>query len=214
MLYANRTDLGFDPTMELREDDQYDIAIRLENTVKTYRTLELLSDSRTVDVMGRGTRVWKVVQVEDGQEVGEPMVLKDTWSDPERCPEGQLLEKVRAAERPDDMKIYVDKLFTTMVCHGDVHLEDDSRTLDCTPLFGPDNSSNPILHREEIRRGDEGYGPWDSQYTRQRQRVHYRLVLKEVCKPLADETSLSKIYRALGDATLGKYHLESRGRKF
>ncbi|KAF7794450.1 hypothetical protein EIP86_005584 [Pleurotus ostreatoroseus] len=173
-----------------------------DGTTQTYRTLQLLSNSRTVNLVGRGTRVWKVIQVEDGQEVGEPMVLKDTWSDPERCTEGHLLEKVRAADRPDELKASMDKLFPTMVCHGDVRLNDEPRILDCTPAFGPNAGNNLTLRREDICRGEEGYGPWESEYTPQRQRVHYRLVLKEVCKPLGDETSLPKIYRALGDAAL------------
>ncbi|KAF7794451.1 hypothetical protein EIP86_005585 [Pleurotus ostreatoroseus] len=197
--------------MDLRGGDQYDIAMHVEGTLKTYRTLELLSDSKTVNLLGRGTRVWKVVQIEAGKEFGEPMVLKDTWSDPERCTEGQLLEKVRAAERPDNLKPWLDKLFPTIICHGDVSLDEEPRILDCTRSFGPDASIDPILCREDICRGEDGYGPWDAKYTPCRQRVHYRLVIGEVCKPLEKETSLSAIYRALGDAAIALQVMHSAG---
>lgn len=74
----------------------YDIQVRAEDgEVRTYRTRRLLSAFKAEGLRGRGTRVWACIEIRDGEEVGEEVVLKDTWRDTTRVPEGVLHTRIR-----------------------------------------------------------------------------------------------------------------------
>lgn len=95
IVYAEPQDVGFDPTMTLlKQEDgtaRYDILVRSETgEEQLYRTLELLHNQGAEYLVGRGTRVWKAVKIENGEEVGEPVVLKDAWVDHHRKREGTI----------------------------------------------------------------------------------------------------------------------------
>ncbi|KAJ3524187.1 hypothetical protein NM688_g8604 [Phlebia brevispora] len=208
--YAHPNQLGWDPTMvPTNQHGQYDITVYTDDGLtRVYRTLQLISDSGAQTIRGRGTRVWKVVRVEDGEEHGEPMVLKDTWVDTNRRREGTTLDEIRNAERIPDHQVFVDRIFLTREWDGDV-FQDAARTIiDSTPDFTPSPDDLPQSPRMST--------PSASGSTSVEQRavvpkVHYRIVFKEVCKPVHSETSLRKIFVALAQTAAGLQLMHQAG---
>ncbi|KAJ3557294.1 hypothetical protein NM688_g1548 [Phlebia brevispora] len=202
--YAEPHDLGWDPTMQQTEHGRYDISVHSpDGTTVVYRTLELLSRSGVETLKGRGTRVWKVVRVEHGVESGTPMVLKDTWVDPDRESEGAVLEKLRDAKRKPDLQRFVDRTFLSREWDGDVFLDRTCSVLDCTRIFG---SGAVISNRQELlsRFGDASGTTAPPTQPRHASdcKIHYRIVFRGVCKPIITETSVVKIFRALAQITI------------
>lgn len=201
-MYASPEDYGLDPTMTSIPGDaqRYDITVRAQHgPPRLYRTLEVLSEQEVI--LGKGTRVWKVVEICEGKETGSPMALKDSWVDPRRAQEGAIYERL-LADTSLTQGSTPSLPFLTVECHGDVYLENDGReVLDCTRTFDlqgiPTNMH--ITSRSEIM--DE---PADAEAPQNRL-VHYRAVFREVCRPLSDERSLPVIFRALSEAALGAY---------
>ncbi|KAJ3557298.1 hypothetical protein NM688_g1546 [Phlebia brevispora] len=202
--YAEPHHLGWDPTMRQTEDGRYDISVYSSNgALVVYRTLELLSRSGVEALKGRGTRVWKAVRVDDGVESGTPMVLKDTWVDPDRESEGAVLEKLRNAERKPDLQRFVDRTFLSREWDGDVFLDRTCSVLDCTRVFG---SRAVISNRQDLRSRFEDASGTTAPPTQPRHasdcKIHYRIIFRDVCTPITKETSLVTIFRALAQITV------------
>lgn len=181
-MYADPARLGWDPTMlPLRDGRNFDVTVRSDDGARAvYRTLDLISDTGAQVPFSRGTRVWKAVLLEDGKEHGEPVVLKDVWVQPEGLSEGAKINAVHSAERVPVLREFVDVSFLTVLTHGDVFLDDARELRDRTltlPLEGI-STERPV---SDIRR----------------QKTHYRLVSAELCRPIHQEESLSKIFEAL-----------------
>ncbi|KAF7795938.1 hypothetical protein EIP86_007105 [Pleurotus ostreatoroseus] len=221
---ANAQDvhLGLDPTITPFEDTgRYDIVVRSDNgECKTYRTLELLASREPHALFGRGTRVWRAVRIQDGQEIGEPVALKDAWVDYYLAQEGAIFEQVRLADRPPEHHSAEDFLLT-VDCHGDVVLKEGPPiTLDHTVCFGESGAPlcMPASSREELV---EMFGSMSStsdpslqterKLPTSRCLVHYRIAFQEICTSLSDETSIPAIFKALARITLALKHLHVAG---
>ncbi|KAJ3558272.1 hypothetical protein NM688_g1021 [Phlebia brevispora] len=194
-MYASPSELGLDPTVTLLEDGRYDIILRSHGgPTETYRTLELPYFSGSA-LLSKASRIWKAVKVQGDKELGDPIVLKDVWVNPDRDSEGTVLANF-LAERPQDLGQDSRAFFPTVEGHGDVYLDDKCSVLDCTRVFTSTDPTaareHPATCRADLERADAGGSP---------RRVHYRIVFKECCKTLYDETSLSKIYRAFSQIT-------------
>ncbi|KAJ3555204.1 hypothetical protein NM688_g2708 [Phlebia brevispora] len=205
VLYAQPHQLGWDPTMvPLPDGLNYDITIYPDaGPPRVYRTLSLLSDSGAREIRGRATRVWKAALLEEGEVVGEPVVLKDCWVEGNRTCEGTAIELIRNAIRPtvrrsSHLNSLLDDVFLTVRHHEYVFLDDTRETMDCTRRFEMDDvpSQESVAARSGALRDTQhaarevhghGFAP----------RKHYRIVFAEVCQPLQDETSLSKVFKAL-----------------
>lgn len=61
---------------------------------QVYETEAIISDIGAEAFYGRGTRVWRVRKVVDGQKVGPPRVLKDCWINADRLREGTTLRNI------------------------------------------------------------------------------------------------------------------------
>ncbi|KAJ7207101.1 hypothetical protein GGX14DRAFT_324472, partial [Mycena pura] len=74
--FTTEEDLGFDPTIRRRrnEDNTIYYEYKLNHTV--YKTLSLISEHPAAAITGRGTRVWRVQD-----DAGTVCVLKDYWVD-------------------------------------------------------------------------------------------------------------------------------------
>ncbi|PSR77008.1 hypothetical protein PHLCEN_2v8107 [Hermanssonia centrifuga] len=154
----------------------------------------LLSDSGAQSLHGRGTRVWKVVRVKDGEAVGDPVVLKDSWVDLDRPREGAILQEVcgMAASEPAD-KTLSDALLT-VECYGDVVIDGDGdQCIDRTtrmnlsdlPTHGSDTDTavtKLLLHRHH--------------------KVHHRVVFKEICQTIQQLASFHDKFRVLGQTSI------------
>jgi hypothetical protein len=105
---ATREQLGYDESVtfvDFNERDgvwkrvfEYKIPGNSQHA-RRFRTRNLIADRGANILTGRGTRVWEVVEILDGED--EPksdrasMVLKDSWIDDDRVPEYETLRKVR-----------------------------------------------------------------------------------------------------------------------
>ncbi|KAJ3557299.1 hypothetical protein NM688_g1547 [Phlebia brevispora] len=141
--YAEPDQLGWDPTVVLANDRRrYDITVLSDKgEARVYRTLELISCSGAQVLLGRGTRVWKVVQVENGEERGNPMVLKDVWANPRRKREGTILDELRKADYSPYSRQDFECAYLSRVLDGDVFNGPASTNLDNTHMFGLEEES-------------------------------------------------------------------------
>lgn len=196
LAHASAEAIGLDSTMNSSSGGKsYDITVfPRDGDTRKYRTLGLIAQIGST-LRSRVTRVWKVVRVEDGREVGEPVVLKDTWIDPERSSEGDILANI-VADQPVEDQDKTRDLFPDIECHGKVYLDDGRHTLDAGRSFTMANPSDEQLPDVE--------SIWYRIAT-QKGPVHYRIVYKDVCKPLDKETSLATIFRALSRTGFGEH---------
>ncbi|KAF7799155.1 hypothetical protein EIP86_010386 [Pleurotus ostreatoroseus] len=174
-------ELGWDTTMKpLQDGDNFDISIQSsDGQTRTYRTQSMLSSRGPRDRMGRGTKVWCAVRLENGEEIGPPVALKDCWVNPGYTREGDIIRRIRQdALTPEDEEI-VKRVFLDAQWHGDVSIGEDEPILDRTVTLGDDELS------EQPTRG----------------LVHYRLVLTPAGqKNIEHEKSVPIIYNALAHA--------------
>ena len=199
-LFARPHELGFDPTMTpVPQPDgtlQYDIVVRSADGEKqVYRTQELLSISRIDYPVGKGTRVWKAVKLENGAERGEPVALKDSWVDEHRTREGYTIASINKSAVEDELTEAIKTALLTVETHGDVVVEG---LLDRTRPF-PTEDASTNSPAEASTSSSSCASPHHTESL-----VHYRIVFKEVCEPLAEESSISRIFRALVDICKGK----------
>ncbi|KAJ3554316.1 hypothetical protein NM688_g3173 [Phlebia brevispora] len=196
VMYADPRDLGFDLTVRLLEDDatepRYEIEVRSSaEEVQVYRTLEVLSQGGQ-NTVGGAARVWKAVKVENGEEVGEPVALKDSWVWEDRKREGHVDSSIRASCADDEQKAALGKSLLTVLAHGDVLI--DGATDRTRAAVTPPKASGKVpdsLGRDPVTQ------PYD------RSRIHYRIVYKEVCEPLRSTSSLYTVFKTLSDACHG-----------
>lgn len=179
---------------------QYDIMVRDGNGNNTvYRTLQSLTAVDARSLRGRGTKVWKAVEIRNGEECGEPVVLKDTWVSAVRDREGVVLLDVqkRASESEASQQAF-SAGFLTILHHGDVYVDiEGTSKLDRTWI--------PPMHMPE-----SGIVDGSSKIFEGRRRVHYRVMFREVCKRIEDDVPLSDVFRYLAqicDGTRGPPHL-------
>ena len=142
MLYADESDLGFDPTMAVHktlEDgtQQYDIGVRLaDGTCQTYRTKGLLANNGGAYLQGRGTRVWEAVQLENGHETDGVVALKDSWVDDYREREGSINACILRAPASQEERAQLDETIIQVRAYGDVYvagLPDRTRVMPSVP---------------------------------------------------------------------------------
>ncbi|KAL6173862.1 hypothetical protein ACJQWK_00023 [Exserohilum turcicum] len=87
LLWMNKAQLGFDPTIVTIGDKRY-IQIERENGKERLIINKVIK--RVPCVAGRATTCWKVTREEDPDT---PLVVKDSWQYPERDEEGEMLHE-------------------------------------------------------------------------------------------------------------------------
>lgn len=71
-------------------------------------------------IVSRGTRVFQARRLEsNGNEVGDPVVVKDIWMDDDRDREGDIIRKVCESLSEEDRPL-LDKHLLTVLSHGNV----------------------------------------------------------------------------------------------
>ncbi|CCM05348.1 uncharacterized protein FIBRA_07562 [Fibroporia radiculosa] len=262
-LSSGSQDAGWDPTMKALVDDNGDALLdiddrpRFEMTVREedgseviFRTTRLISFIGTAAMQGRGTRVWEAKRVEDGQECGDSVVLKDCWVDDDRLREGTIIKMIRESDIGAEGRNVLDEHLLTIICHGDVRVDGDvvdhtrdlmtrgkevslksgefrlrtSRTSTQHAVNGENrssrrsgtnrgSSSKRSSGRSGAKRGSNTAPKGTSsaghhragestlvqhhEYYQYHPRVHYRIVVKEVCTALHHEVSLFHIFKYL-----------------
>lgn len=192
ILYAKPDQLGWDTGMISSPDGRnFDIPVRsADGQTRTYRTQALLSSVGSHNRLGKGTIVWKAVRLEDGEEIGPPVALKDSWVYTDYIREGDAIRCIRLNALASQDEELVTQMVPEVEWHGDVFIGGDEPALDCTRTFGTDE---PIQDRASK----------PSVY----QLVHYRLVLTPVMeKSIEHEMSIPTIFHALAQVAGGKCH--------
>ncbi|KAK0194219.1 hypothetical protein F5146DRAFT_1184019 [Armillaria mellea] len=231
--FATAEDLGYDlsvtrvayplATNPSEHSIQYDYRVGGD----TYRTVKCLSSFRASGLLSRATRVWTVCQIND--ENHPQYALKDVWVPSDAQTEFEIQQEIFSSiekhhpeinqdyrkkyfmeilkcevvrtsrNRNDDMSEFVRKRLEIM---GDLALETPetaniSRTMPGSTISTPTGASlaNPDAdHKRKPRRLYNG-------------RKHVRVVFADVGTPLSDIWQPSVLFKALGGALKGIYHL-------
>jgi Fungal protein kinase len=237
--FADQTSLGFDPTIEKHEDGkQFIFSVRptiekCEDDKKQkqpitsvhpnnkpqprrFLTIKLINSYGAEPFRGRGTRVFKAIEIEqDGSEKGLPVVLKDIWVDNDLAREGAILAQLHSEADSEDKQL-VKKHFLNTECHGDVWTDDATlddtynalmRKLDLT------TRKTFQLQKESLRRhqpatGSEGLRAVSriqapQTHPRYAHKTHYRIVFKEEGITIDRITTLPQVMTVLNEIVSG-----------
>lgn len=217
LLFAEPHQLGWDTTVTLSElrsgTSQYDVTVEDADGIRTvYRTLELLSCTRGELEMGKGTRVWKAIEVRDGSARGPPVILKDVWRHEELGREGDNLETLRQLEPTPATPRILSQSLLTVLHHGDVVIRSKAGQnphLDRTRLHT--KNALRFLRGESLAdtqftlpegRVEPPFIPSSGRRVLYGSRIHYRIVYKESCFPIVKQP-LDVVFKALGDVCEG-----------
>ncbi|KAJ3548962.1 hypothetical protein NM688_g5229 [Phlebia brevispora] len=200
--FAQQHQLGWDPTMSIVERGghvQYDITVRSRDAkAMVFRTIGILSDSGARMVVGRATRVWKVVQLIDGVETEGPVALKEAWVDSAREREGEVHSRVMQSIYESEQCQEANDRFITVLIHGDVHVA-DSRDHAPTAVY---KDAVPSAHFTRSLNSGSVHTV-SPHLTTIPSQVHYRIVYNEVGEPLSAVSSLEIVFQALEDVLQG-----------
>lgn len=214
IMYATPQQLGWDPTMVRQKNGQFDITVWSSTGQQSrYRTIKLLSNKDVDSTFGRGTRVWAVKELDSkGRQFGPELALKDNWIDSDRMREGFVYADLLKGY-PDHASNPLCNFFLTVVTHGDVLIggeQDNTETLILraslphdTPLFDFGQARKRTIDATGNYRASEVGGDAPVEPQLRSPRVHYRIVFKEVCKPLFELSSLGDVFTALSHACVG-----------
>ena len=220
ILFADRSALGWDPTMTRIEEDggtQYDIEVHdpITRTTDTYRTVRLVSHVSADAIVGRGTRVWTARL--KGQPSSSLVILKDYWVNSNRTREGEIVREVRSEGLrrglESDMLEVLERHLPTVVTDGDVQISgmpDKTRllpqiTIDGSALEDVLKLSVMLFTSRDVTKDTPGSHFSPSSYVdqfpqrilRQGPKTHYRIVIMEVGHSLNEEHSLTTAFRAI-----------------
>lgn len=205
----------------------YIVTVRSEETGEEvdFRAMDVLSDRGAEVLRGRGTRVFKVRRLEGGEEVGDELVLKDCWVDADRASEGKIMADIKRDAAGTPQEAVLESGLLTVVMHGDVRIGGEiDRTISKDKrkgLFVDDSVF--LIHRSDAKvegfkgfttkrgldeRAAEGSHPSRIGYDSLNPRMycpkkHYRVVFKEICKPLFLEDRLCGILLILSQTCSG-----------
>lgn len=195
---------------------------------RTFRTKELLSGAE--HLRGRGTRVWAVNELIDGKVGEDTFVLKDTWVDSDRVREGRITAEILQSVSNEEDKAVLESALLGTEIHGDVFVDGKvdctlhgdflSQLVNkCTPRFDF-RQTTPITNHETVNhktrtttqarvpplseRRDAIAAEKSVHPIFHHSRTHYRIVFKELCRPLYKVTDLKVILWMLLQATAGK----------
>lgn len=131
VLYADLHQLGWDTSMRPLLDGNFDVDIVSEGQIRTYRTQDTLIDKGLWELQGKATRVWRAVRIEDGEETGPVVVLKDCWVSPKIPREGENIRCIRKAIVAQDGHSAA-RFLLDVEWDGDVLVNGDEATPDST----------------------------------------------------------------------------------
>lgn len=210
--------------MCVEDKAQYIITVQTDDgRTLEYQTTRVISDSGADGITGRGTRVFEVrLKNPDGKPDAESLVLKDSWRNCNRDREDKILDKIFSdlGEGADEAEQY----FLTVLEAGDVMVNgkiDDTVSLlrssdllaDCTSYRLPADG----MQKPKPTRSGEGLTPsfpcvpGPSNRSKVHHRIHFRLVFKEVCKPIYELQNLAAVFKILQDVHKSLQFLHSVG---
>jgi hypothetical protein len=154
------------------------------------------------------------------------VVLKDTWIDSDLLREGGIVDSIRTAASGDihDRRV-AEEHFLTPVCHGDVWTEpgvlDDTANGLMRKLNIPTDDDSLFLLQRKITQksgsasrsgpASRSDGPPTTSGVKSLDppiyapKIHYRVVLKEICTPIYKIKSLPDVMTVLSETVSGAF---------
>ena len=232
LTFGMTVDLGWDPTMQLKYDDQlssfcYEMTVTpVNNPVRKYRSVKILSKFSADAIQGCTTQVFKVYEInEHGQRVqgSKNVTIKDYWLDSSHEAEPIILKKIlEATDETMKAKFLTILMWGNLFVNGDVDSTD--RIMNSLGLHleagGYKDSDHPTplkfyLCQYEPKQPLKCSAAGLAHSTRPTShlspsvvqfdaKMHQRIVFKEVGCPIHDEESIKTIFKAAQDATEGQ----------
>jgi Fungal protein kinase len=233
MAVANELGLGFDPTIQriiINDTQRYRIPV----DGKFYVTCAILSDDRASSITGRATRVFEVYDEDDPDTtVALKDLWMDDGSTSEGDILSEVFRAMqewkneRSQVSPDEDRDVEDddyhRFFFTTVAHGLVKFDDSSFDNTRAAMHGRDlpqpmeyyttKPGDEYLRTRESQTSSHSrshgsmHGPIIVPRTEPRpirHLQHYRIVFKEVGRPVYDLDSLREVFEMLLDAAKGQ----------
>ncbi|KAL5520260.1 hypothetical protein ACEPAG_9473 [Sanghuangporus baumii] len=221
LAFATKEELGWDPTIQpfIRDDGRR--VYRIDVDGETYETDQVLSKSSAEQLTGHATRVWIVHR--PGSD--DLHVLKDVWIEDDERPEHSVYEMLLHDVEDvygTEVRQQVASHLLTPVAHYLVQVngEEDDTTSVMMRGYIPSFKENYRVSVENLgSRGDEGVSPsteigikglergglkdplhWYNPLRKILPRKHYRVVFKELAKPLHAVRDLEDVFTVLSDS--------------
>ncbi|KAL5520261.1 hypothetical protein ACEPAG_9474 [Sanghuangporus baumii] len=220
LAFATKEELGWDPTIRpfIRDDGRR--VYRIDVDGETYETDQVLSKSSSEQLTGHATRVW-IVQRPGSDDLH---VLKDVWIEDDERPEHfvyeMLLHDVEELYGADVRQQVASHLLTPIAyCLVRANGEEDDTTNVMMRGYTPSFKETYRANVENLGSGDEGVLPsteigieglergdlrdplhWYNPVRKIVRRRHYRVVFREVAKPLYAVRDLTDAFSVLSDS--------------
>ena len=120
LLYASKSDLGWDPTIstELASGKRIH-TIDVSGTQVVTDATKNISDSKAQNIIGSGTRIYLAKRIVDGKKA-EEVVLKDVWLEDGRIPEHEIRAQIVNDIADADDQEYVREHVLAPIAYGKV----------------------------------------------------------------------------------------------
>ncbi|KAL5479042.1 hypothetical protein ACEPAI_2330 [Sanghuangporus weigelae] len=220
LAFATKEELGWDPTIRPSIRDGGRRVYRIDVDGETYETDQVLSKRSSEQLTGHATRVWIVHR--PGSD--DLHVLKDVWIEDDERPEHSvyemLLHDVEDVYGTDVRQQVASHLVTPVAyCLVRANGEEDDTTNVVMRGYTPSFKETYRVNVENLRSGDEDVLPsteigieglergdlrdplhWYNPVRKIVRRRHYRVVFKEVAKPLYAVRDLTDVFNVLSDS--------------
>jgi hypothetical protein len=191
-LKCNKQLLGFDPTfIEARDRRHLEMRIPIKNGNE-----ELIIDSprvfRASGICGRGTTCWKAHLPGDKTQT---FLIKDSWQPKQRPEEGEMLREVTKKNLPHVVRYYhhEDVCVDGKIVDIESHVRRGANFQNCRKIPINEKPDDPNVQNEFINR------------------VHRRLILKDVGQPIWKVDSPLRLLEALEGCIAGHQALFDAG---
>ncbi|KAL5525380.1 hypothetical protein ACEPAF_9250 [Sanghuangporus sanghuang] len=229
LAFATKNELGWDPTMRpfIKNDGRRVYHIDVDG--ETYETNQVLSKSPADQLVGHATRVWKVHRLDSDVPYVLKDVWIEEDQRPEHATYEMLLHDIQERYGSEVLS-EVASHFLTPVVHCVVCLDDevDHTTEVMMRGYTPSFKEQYRVNVENLGNGDDSDGEnedkdslmpsteigivgsernglrdpfhWYNPVRRVPRLKHYRVVFKEVAKPLSDVRDLADVFTVLSDS--------------
>ena len=221
--FARKVDMGWDPTIIPIRDSSGTYHYEITVGGKVFRTTSVLQDLAPNGLIGRASRVYKVIDLEDRQAV-----VKDVWLEVDRKTEADIYDEVLASIEDDEERRiaerYLMKPDFSEIVEVEGGVRDDTRevmmrrgglevrkllrmrTTRSWPWSPPWSVSFSLTTDIDHQEQGSVEGLQDKRGGTVRHRKHFRVVFYQVATPLCRMSNLGLAFKVLEDVMKGSYY--------
>ena len=209
--YASLSESGWDETVQsIYTGNNRRYLYNVEE--RTYETVRCLADYSMHNLLGRGTRIYLVVD----KETGEECVLKDFWADATSRREKEIMDEILtdvSSLTEDYESVLIDRPYRSpldivkkhiLTIEKDIYVKADDQFDDTVDVIMRGHIPDALVVEESQRAGSvlslDHVGLRESIKAKR----HCRIVYKEFGTPLYKLTKFSEVNSVLDDVTLGE----------